>query len=55
MVEGWALIHAHLTANGCARKWASQIGENAANITAWRDNIPVQEDSEQDDDETLQV
>jgi hypothetical protein len=53
MATGWAMIHAHLSSQGIARKWAAQVGEITKEITGWRDGNPLQYDQDEDDNLAL--
>ena len=53
MATGWAMIHAHLTAQGCGRKWAIPFGETTKEIAGWREGNALQPDQDEDDNLAL--
>lgn len=54
MVEGWALIHAHLASKGIARRWAVKLDNPEQSLSGWRQGNPLQEDVEEGD-ESLEI
>jgi hypothetical protein len=49
MSVGWQLIHAHLVAEGCGRKWSVAAFGEELNITGWREGNAMSVDEEEED------